>query len=384
MHIALLSSQRAYYGGEVHLRDLGLGLRRRGHRVSMLVRPDSELKRRLVADGFDVHPLPLWHWCDPMGLSALHRCLRGLQPDILHSHTPRDYYLSAAATLGLPIHNVGTRHQLIPIGHARLKRPFLRRFAAMIAVSEAVRDGLVLSGIPLQRLITVPNGVAPAAAGEAPMELRRQLGLPASTGPVIGCVGMLSPAKGQDILLWAASLLRGRWPGLQVVLIGGETGRQHFAHRLRTMARELGLSVTFAGYQDQAASLLPALDMMVLPSRAEPFGLVTAEALARGIPVVATRSGGSREIVRDEREGLLVAPGDPEALAGAIGRLLADHKLWERCHHAGPRRVASHFSLERQVTQTERVYSLVLAGAEMPQEGTAAVQATPDRSDALN
>ena len=331
-----------------------------------------------------MHTLPLWHWCDPVGLGSLHRCLRRLRPDILHSHTPRDYYLSAAATVGLPIRNVGTRHQLLPIGHSRLKRPFLKRFAAMIAVSEAVRDGLVVSGIHVRRVVTVPNGVEAAESGDPPLELRGQLGLPVSTGPVIGCVGMLSPAKGQDILLWAASLLRGRWPGLQVVLIGGETGRQRFAAKLRTMAQELGLSVTFAGYRERAASLLPALDMLVLPSRAEPFGLVTAEALAHGVPVVATRSGGSREIVRDGREGLLVAPDDPEALAGAIGRLLSDHQLWERCHQAGPQRVASHFSLTRQVAQTERVYNLVLAGAEMPQEGRmGTAQTNPDRSDAF-
>lgn len=363
MRIGLLSSQREFYGGEVHLRDLAVALRERGHRVHTLVRPDSELAARLADDGLAVARLRLVDWFEPLGMAALRRCLSRLRLDVLHTHSPRDYYIAAVATLGLATRNVGTRHQLRPIAWPRLKRPFLRRFAAMIAVSEAVRDGLLASGLPAHRLITVPNGIGPPdAAGPRP-SLQRELGLPPQTGPVIGSIGRLCPAKGLDCLLQAAARLQGRWPGLQVVLIGGAGGDEAFARRLRRLAGEHRLAVHFCGYRDRAARLIAAFDVLAVTSRAEPFGLVTVEALARGVPVVATRSGGSREIVRDGREGLLVPPGDPQALAAALHRLLADHGLRERCARAGPRRVAARFSLARQVARTERVYAQVLAGA---------------------
>lgn len=366
MRIAMLSSQMAYYGGEVHLRDLAHGLRERGHELIALVRPGSGLERRLAADGQTVLALPLVDWYEPVGMVGLARLLRRLRPDILHTHNPRDYYISAVATAGTSIRNVGTRHQLRPIAWPRLKRPFLGRFDAMIAVSEAVRDGLLASGVPARRLVTVPNGIGAPEEKIPTAELRRRLGLPRESGPVVGFVGRLCPSKGPDTLLWAASLLRGRWPGLQVVLIGGDAGDGAYSRRLRALAEDLHLHAHFCGYRDHASSLLRAFDLLVVPSRAEPFGLVTAEALARGVPVVVTRSGGSREVVRHEEDGLLVPPDDPEALAAAVHRLLADPALRARCRDAGPRRVAMHFTLERQVAATEQVYSLVLADAPLP------------------
>lgn len=362
----MLSSQRAFYGGEVHLRDLACALAGRGHRVSCVVRPRSELASRLQDDGLDVHRLRLRDWYEPTSVLQLQRLLRRLDPDILHSHTPRDYYLAATASSGLPVSNVGTRHQLHPINAPRVKRPFLRRFEAMIAVSEAVRDGLICSGLEARRLVTVPNGVREPGREGPPELLREELGLSEVAGPLVGCVGRLCPTKGLDVLLWAASMLRGRWPGLQLVIIGGDAGGSSYAAKLKDLARNLRLSVRFCGYRRQAARFMRAFDMLVVPSRAEPFGLVTVEALARGVPVVATRSGGSREIVRDGQEGLLVPPDDPEALAAAISLLLADHTLHARCAEAGPRRVAAAFTLDRQVASTEKVYSLVLSGTPLP------------------
>ena len=368
MRIALLSSQLAYYGGEVHLRDLARGLRARGHEVCGLVRPGSGLERRLTADGHDVHVLPLVDWYEPTGMVALVRRLRQIQPDILHTHSPRDYYIAAVATLGTSVCNVGTRHQLHPITWPRLKRPFLNRLAAVIAVSAAVRDGLLASGLPPQRVVTVPNGIRSVQVETPRAELRRELGLPVTGGPVVGCVGRLNPSKGADMLLWAASLLRGRWPGLQVVLVGGDGTDPAYTRRLHGLAADLGLQVHFSGYCEDAEHLLPAFDVLAVPSRAEPFGLVTAEALARGVPVVATCTGGSSEVVRHEQEGLLVPAADPEALAGAIHRLLTHRELRARCRTSGPRRVAAHFSLERQVIATEQVYTLVRDGAPLPAE----------------
>lgn len=349
--------------------------------MSCFVRPGSELAPRLARDGFEIHRVNLLDWYEPVGMTELVRALRTTQPDILHTHSPRDYYVGALATVGTPIRNVGTRHQLHRINVRALKWPFLRRFRAMIAVSDAVREGLLASGIPPERLVTVPNGISMPEIVESPGALRRELGLDPDDAPVVGCVGRLCPTKGLDTLLWAVSLLRRRWPALQVVFIGGDSGDNGFARRLRGMALDLRLSVRFCGYRDAAARLLPAFDLLAVPSRAEPFGLVTVEALARGVPVVVTRSGGSREIVRDEREGLLVPPDDPEALAEAIHRLLADHALRARCSNAGPLRVAERYTLARQVNATELVYNRVLADAPLPTDFGLQVVEPPKRAD---
>jgi glycosyltransferase involved in cell wall biosynthesis len=363
MRIGLLSSQRGFYGGEVHLRDLAVGLRERGHRVTCLVRPGSQLAARLPGEGLAVAEVPLVEWCEPVRMTALHRRLRRLQLDILHTHCPRDYFIGAVGTLGLATRNVGTRHQLHPISWAWLKRPFLRRFTAMIAVSEAVRGGLLASGVPAHRTVTVPNGIRPPLQTDDGVGLRRELGLPEPAGPVIGCIGRLCRSKGVDGLLRAAALLQHDWPGLQVVLIGGPGGDAAYVRTLHDLAHDQRLAVHFCGYRDQAERFMTALDVLVVPSRAEPFGLVTVEGMARGVPVIVTDAGGSGEIVRDGREGLLVPPQDPVALAAALRRLLSDHDLRRRCSRAGPQRVAARFTVQHQVAATEQVYKRVLAGA---------------------
>lgn len=360
MRIGLLSSQRAFYGGEVHLLDLAVALRQRGHDVFALVRPDAALCARLAEAGVPVATVPLVDWFEPRGMAALRVALTRWRPDILHTHSPRDYWIGAVATCGLTIRNVATRHQLRPIAWARIKRPLLRRLDAVIAVSEAVRDGLLASGLPPSRLVTVLNGIRLPSTAEQAAPGPGELGVPTGRSPVIGAVGRLCATKGFDILLQAARLLRRRWPQLVVVVIGGGTGG-HGDH-LRRLAADLKVPAVFAGYRADAARLIGGFDVLAVPSLAEPFGLVTLEALARGVPVVATTSGGTREIVRDRQEGLLVPPGDAPALAQALDRMLADAALRDHCRSAGRRRVASRFTIARQAAQTESVYARVLAG----------------------
>lgn len=366
MRIVQLSSRHGFYGGEVHLRDLAAALRNRGRDVLGAVRPGADLAWRLAEAGVPVASLPLADRCGPRGVLALRRLLEAWRPDILHVHCPRDYYLAALASPGTGVRLVATRHQLRPLSWARVKRPLLARLDAVIAVSDAVRDGLLASGLDPRRLVVIPNGVA--AATDAPVDvapLRRDLGLDPDAGPVVGMVGRLCPAKDPLTLLRALDLLRGRWPGLRAVLVGGGV-ESRYGRRLAALVAEGRLPVVICGYRPDAARLLPALDVLAVPSVAEPFGLVTVEAMMRGVPVVATASGGSREIVRDGRDGLLVRPGDPEALAVAIDRLLTDGGLRRRCVASAKARAAAVFGLERQVAATDAVYAAVLSRRPLP------------------
>ena len=156
-------------------------------------------------------------------------------------------------------------------------------------------------------------------------------------GPLVGIVGRLDRWKGQDVFLRAASLVARRRPDARFAVVGGALiGYEgSYPDDLERLAAELGLAdrVHFAGHQDDPYPWLDALDVAVLASEAEPFGLVVVEAMVLGTPVVATAPGGPEEIVEHGRSGLLVPSGAHEELATAILRVLDDRvspAVWPR------------------------------------------------------
>jgi glycosyltransferase involved in cell wall biosynthesis len=363
MRIAYLSTQTAYYGGEVHLQQLATGMRRRGHYVGCVVRPASGLASRLTSAGVPVQTLPLVDWFEPSGCLRLRRWLQLQAIQILHTHTPRDYYLAAVASLGTPVCNIGTRHQLFPIGARWLKRPFLRRFAAMIAVSEAVRRCLLASRvIAPDKVVTIHNGIDITRSLPARDGLRRAVGLTA-TIPVIGFVGRLCPEKGiETVLVAARDLIAHGWPDLKLFIVGDDPAGGRYARWLRRLvaAYDLQAAVHFFGYVEDAARACADFDVQVICSHAEPFGLVTLEGMAHRHPVVATTTGGSREIVRHGVDGFLVPPGDAVALAHHLRQLLDRPHLRRRLGENARQRVEDAFSLERMLVATEALYARVL------------------------
>lgn len=366
MRIGYLSTQRGFYGGEVHLRQLALGMRRRGHDVVCCVRPGSELLPRLRQAGLPTHRMRLVDWFDPLTLRRLRNWLRRERIELLHTHCPRDYYLAAAATVGLDIRCVGTRHQLRPLAEPWAKRPFLRRFAAMIAVSEAVRRSFLAARLmPDARVVTIHNGIDTSRRLPSRDGLRVRAGLDPMT-LVIGFVGRLAPEKGLETLIEAAGRLKsaGRTPAR--LFIVGHDPRPHrdYAGHLRRLVSTSGLEecVHFFGYVEEAATAAADFDIHVVSSHAEPFGLVTLEGMALGHPVVATATGGTGEIIRDGEDGLLVPPADAVALADRLGRLLDDEPLRRRLGRRARQRVEEAFSEERMLNRVAGLYERVLTG----------------------
>jgi glycosyltransferase involved in cell wall biosynthesis len=358
MRIAHLSSMTGFYGGEVCLLNLAVGLQRRGHSLACVVRPDSRLRRELTARGIAVLPLPLVDWFEPLGVARLRRWLIREDIQILHTHLPRDYFIAAAATLGTEVANVGSRHQLNRISLPVLKRPFLSRFRAMIAVSQAVCRGLAASQImEPDRVVTIPNGIAWDGSPGAYVDLRRARGVGPDV-PVVGFVGRLCPGKGVETLLRATAGLKQRWPDFQLFILGDGPGVTDYVKSLRKLAVHLGLEAQahFFGYVDNAAAACAAFDVQVVSSQAEPFGLVTLEAMAQRVPVVVTNSGGSPEIVRDGVEGFLVPPGDPDVLTRRLDCLLDSPGLRREMGRRGRERVRRRFTLDHMLDATEALY----------------------------
>jgi glycosyltransferase involved in cell wall biosynthesis len=180
--------------------------------------------------------------------------------------------------------------------------------------------------------------------------------------PYILCIAAHNEKKAVDVLLKAFARLTGGPRDLRLLLVGDGPLRL----QLEALAQSLSLDdrVTFLGSRERAevARLLQDCTVFVLPSRSEPFGIVVAEALACRKPVVASAVGGIPEIIESGRTGVLVEPDDPDALAGALARVLGSEALRESIAEAGHQRVRDQFGCDAMSARYGRVYAALLAG----------------------
>jgi glycosyltransferase involved in cell wall biosynthesis len=227
---------------------------------------------------------------------------------------------------------------------------------AAIAVSEATRrDWLRRTGMPARRVVTIHNGVRPAMSDRPrnTAAARGRLGLPADQ-VIVGGVGRLDRAKGFDDLLDAVAALATDRPHVAVALAGQGPLRAALEQR----ASRLGIAsrVHFLGYRADVNEVYAALDVFVLSSVCEALPYVLLEAMAAGLPVVATTVGGVPEVVAAGETGFLVPPQDPPALAAALRPLLASAELRDRMGRAGRDRVARAFDERETVARTIQFY----------------------------
>jgi glycosyltransferase involved in cell wall biosynthesis len=193
--------------------------------------------------------------------------------------------------------------------------------------------------------------------------IKRSLGWEGN--PTIGIVGRLEPWKGQEIFLRAAARLAEARADLRFMVVGGAIlgWEGSYPDDLRHLAADLGIAdrVYFAGHQADVHPWYDALDVVVHASYSEPFGLVLVEAMALGKPLVATNLGGPLEIVEDGGSGLLVPPRDPERLAEAVGRILADRRLASTLSRGAVER-ANAFTEERMAEGFADLLTSVISG----------------------
>ncbi len=358
MRILQVCSVTTFGGGERHLADLSHALTDLGHEVYAASVPGSPLWSELsfLPNG---RTLALSRGNYVKNLTGLAAFVRAHGIEIIHAHAARDYHLAALAVRLAPrARLVLTRHVLFPL--RRINRPLLRSAGRVIAVSQAVAESLRRNGvIESSKITVVHNGIdtdrfdgSIARSGELPV--------------VVGTVGHLAPIKGHDIFLRAAALISAHRPEVRFVVIGEDKSPQMDHRRsLESLIVELGLNeiVTMPGWRDDMPAVLSSLTLFVSAARSEPFGLAIVEAMAAGLPVIATASEGAMEIIEEGFSGKLVPVDDPEALAQAINYLL-DNPL-ERSRLGRNALLASRerFSLARMARDTEQVYREVLVGA---------------------
>ncbi|HEY3025506.1 MAG TPA: glycosyltransferase family 4 protein [Pyrinomonadaceae bacterium] len=369
MRILQISSARALGGGERHLADLANELAARGHDVHVALSPRSPLANELRAiPKQNIVTLPLRNALDAASALELARLISKRQIEVVHAHMARDYPLAAyAVRRNRSSRLMITRHVLFPL--SRLHGVTLSNVSRVIAVSAAVARRLREQQIfPDDKIVTVLNGIDVDRFAQATLNLsregcRRKLELPPD-GLLLGTVGEINPLKGHDDFVRAAAIIAGRFPESHFIIGGEDTSptKQHLV-ALQRLIGELGLEkrVHRFGWLDEIADLYCALDVFVSASHSESFGLAIAEAMACGIPVVATATEGAGEIIDDAVTGVLVPIGDANSLAQAMVRLLEDSNERKRLAEAAQERVRERFSLQRMVGETEQVYSDALA-----------------------
>ena len=255
-----------------------------------------------------------------------------------------------------------TRHVLFPLN--KLHSVTLSHVARVIAVSRAVERALLAQKIfPAHKINVIPNGIDFRRLNASLQSFNREdfcrrLKIQPET-PLVGTIGELKRQKGHEDFLRASAIVARKKPDAHFIIAGADTTRtgEHRAS-LERLANKLKLNgrVHFTGWLDDVAQLLAALDVYVSASHTESFGLAIVEAMAAGLPVVATATEGAREIIEREDEGVLVAIGDIEALASSLLRLLENSHERARIGQLAQTSARARFSLERMVDATEQVY----------------------------
>jgi glycosyltransferase involved in cell wall biosynthesis len=199
-----------------------------------------------------------------------------------------------------------------------------------------------------------------------PVRLRRELGLPDYT-PLVAVVSRLARLKGIEHFIEAAALLAPRYPAVRFLVVG-ETSPTNGSYLtlLRDLAAQRGIGdrVIFTGRRSDVPALLSSVNVSVMPSLSEALSNVLLESMAAGAPVVATRVGGTPEVLVGGVSGLLVPPGDPRALVVSISSLLDNPRLASRLGESARRTVLERFSVEQMVSATEELYMQLLARKE--------------------
>jgi glycosyltransferase involved in cell wall biosynthesis len=326
----------------------------RGHDVVLACRAGGALAERARAEGVAVREMGFGGDVSPAAVLSLAAALRKIRPDVVQLHDPHAVPTGLLARrLAGPVALVATRR----VDFA-LRGPLSRRkYAAcqrVIAVSEAIAAVLRRDGLAPERLRVVHEGVPDRPAQPGGREALRELGVPEDAA-VVGNVAALTGHKDQATLLAAAAKVVARVPEARFVIVGEGELRS----RLEALSRDLGLErrCIFAGFRADLDRLVPAFTVFCLSSHMEGLGTSLLDAMAFGVPVVATAAGGIPEAVIDGITGRLVPPRDPDALAAGLVEALEDPSLRAAWSRAGRQRFQQRFTADRMVEATLAVYA---------------------------
>jgi glycosyltransferase involved in cell wall biosynthesis len=351
------------YGAEAVILNLSLALNAGGQDVGVLAvfqnsaRPNLDLRTAAEKAGLETHLIECRGQFDPAVPSRLRRLTKTLQIDIVHSHGYKADIYAGWALRRSGVALVATCHNWIDSSvmlrmYGWLDRRMLRSFQQVAAVSQAVRTRLLAAGLKPERVQIIRNGIV-LSQDSLPRDV------PSDCPLTVGLVGRLSREKGIDIFITASGAVLRQYPSARFLIAGD--GPEH--DLLQSLIHELKLhdQVCLVGRCEDMAGFYSSLDLLVISSHTEGLPMALLEAMAYGLPVVATRVGDIPSVIEEDRTGKLVPPGDPAAVAAAIVALLSDSRSRRAMGVRARERVAAEFSASTMAQRYGQLYRDAIA-----------------------
>lgn len=339
------------------------------------LRAGGTIARDYGAHGWNVAEYPIRRFASIRAGRELLRLARELKvrsPKVLHSYNfyANVFSIPAARMAGVPcvIASIRDMGVYLTPNQLRVQRMVCQMADRIIVNAEAIRDWLIAGGYTAEKILVVRNGVdIPVLENRSiRTRIRDELGIP-SNAKVVMMVSRLNPQKGVEYLIEAVPEILKEIPEAWFVIVGDvvmESAEEErkYCEGIVAKARELGVSerVVFTGLRRDVPHLLAAADLSVLPSLSEGLPNAVIEAMAAGLPVVASRVGGIPELIHQGHTGLLVPPGDIAALAKSMIALLANPFLRRRIGESARRHIQSEFSFQKMYQETIAIYHGVL------------------------
>jgi glycosyltransferase involved in cell wall biosynthesis len=360
MRLLHIDTETGFRGGERQVQLLVHGLRKRGVENLIAGPAGGELSTKLREEGFSVFEYTkpgMLGVRSPFLIQQIRNATDRFRADIVHAHTGNAHTIATSAFLGsLPV--VTTRRVDFAIKQNYFSR---KKYTApgqhFIAISNGVRDVLLSGGVAAETISLVHSGVEFHRVRDGNGRKLRGEWLEEDFGPLIGFVGALVDHKAPWILAQAAPMIRRELPGARVVFIGEGECRPS----IEAIRNEHPEAIILAGWRSDIADCYAALDIFVMPSKLEGLCTSLVDALAVGVPSVASRAGGIPDVVVDGETGVLVPPEDATALAQAVVELWRDEARRKRFSDAGRRHAEAHFSADAMVEGTLSVYRKILS-----------------------
>ncbi|MFB3925670.1 MAG: glycosyltransferase family 4 protein [Syntrophales bacterium] len=360
-------------GGERVFSQLINGLPEDRYELFLIAHPNEKFIQSIRNPRMQFIPCEFSSRFNPLLVSGIVRVVRRHGIHIINGQGGRAEFharLAAAlarpakyvSTIAMPVegYDVGPLQKKAYIAADRLTERFVDRF---IVVSDVLADRLIKAHeIPADKVIKIYNGIEtelynPEQADFEFRQVRREFGLDPGA-PVIGAIGRLVWQKGFEYLVACIPEVVREFPSARFLLAGDGPLRgdlEKLSRRLKVEGK-----IIFAGFQPRVREILSALDVVAIPSVLEGFPMVTLEAMAMAKPIVATRIDGITEQIVDRESGLLVPPGNPDALAKAVLFLLRDQQYALRLGRNARIRVKKEFPVEKMISETEKVYKSLL------------------------
>ncbi len=357
MKILLATSSTGWSGGQHQVYLLAKGLKDRGNAVSVITSHNSELGKRLGAEGVDTHFFRMNKEADIFTMIGMAGFLKRNRFDVINVHRPTAHTIAMIANM-LSSHARFVVTRRVPYGipsriSAKIKYEwFVDR---VIAISNDVKQSLVRTGVQEKHIAVIPDAIDveyynPASVAPVP-------GLRGKK-PVIGTVGNANRQKGHQYFIAAMPVILKKYPDAFFVDVGiNENDRE-----LVELADRLGIreKILFAGFQQDVRPYLKAMDVFVFPSIVEGLGTSLLEAMSMQRPVVVSRTGGMLDVITHNENGMFVQPGSDKAIADAVCGLLGNMQHAHALGIQARKTIEQNFSVQVVAKKTQDLFSILL------------------------